>query len=94
MPRYKVAYIREQGVGLVIMFVDSSFGTQSQQAQNNAVRVLEVRARSAGLAGNVVTVWNSGTGSMGFCAPPELNEVFQNTNLVSLVAKINKELYW
>ena len=51
MPRFKVAHVKEQGVDLVIVPVESSFGHKMTQDQNAFAAELQVRSRSAGLAG-------------------------------------------
>lgn len=57
MARYKIAHVREQGVDLIIIPLESSFGNQGTQAQNDTIAVLQLKARAAGLAGKVVPVW-------------------------------------
>lgn len=58
MPRFKIAHSREQGVDLIIVPLDDNFGYKSEADQVAAIDELQVRARSAGLAGTVVPVWN------------------------------------
>ena len=64
MPRFKIAHIREQGVDLIIIPLESSFGYKSKQDQNSIITEFQERASSAGLAGTVVPVWDSGGGRM------------------------------
>jgi hypothetical protein len=70
MPSVKVAYLRQQGVDLIIAPLDHAFGYRTQQDQRDVVCEIQVRARSAGLAGTVVPVWDGGSGRMSFTAPP------------------------
>ncbi len=93
MPSFDVAHIREQGVDVIIVPLDSSFGSKSQSDQNAAIAELQARATSAGLAGTVVPVWDSG-GRMAFIAPPNWHPFFQSINLAHVFANINRKLYW
>jgi len=94
MPRFKVAHVREQGVDLIIIPLESSFGGKIASEQQEAIAELQLHARSAGLAGAVVPVWDSGGGRMSFIAPQNWHAFFQGLNLHSVAANINKEIYW
>lgn len=60
MAQYKLAHIREQGVDLIIIPLDSSFGYKSETDQHDIISSLQACARSAGLAGTVVPIWEEG----------------------------------
>lgn len=94
MPRFKVAHIREQGVDLVIIPLDRSFGHKLESDKDSIVSELQVRASSAGLAGTVVPVWDNGGGRMAFIAPHNWHPFFKGLNLQFIAANINRELYW
>jgi hypothetical protein len=94
MPRYKVAHVREQGVDLVIVPLDGSFGRKAQHDQREAIAELQNHATGAGLAGTVVPVWDSGGGRMSFIAPPNWHAFFRSFSLQRVAANINKEIYW
>lgn len=94
MPRFKVAYIKEQGIDLIIIPLESNFGNKTQDGQHSAIAELQARASSAGLAGKVVPVWNSGSGRMSFIAPTQWHPFFKSINLAFVAANINRELYW
>ncbi len=94
MPRFKVAHVREQGVDLIIVPLDGSFGHRVETEQNAVVADLQARAGSAGLAGTVVPVWDSGGGRMSFLAPPNWHPFFKNLSLRTVAANLNKEIYW
>jgi hypothetical protein len=79
---------------LFIVLVDSSFDAKGQQEQNAAISELQIRAASAGLAGNVVPVWDSGGGKMSFVAPMNQHAFFTSITPQYIAANINKELYW
>lgn len=93
MPRFKVAHLREQGVDLVIIPLESSFGNKSSDEQHQIVQEFQAHSRAAGLAGAVVPVWPHGK-SMAFIAPPNWHPFFKSLSMSSVLANVNKELYW
>ena len=94
MPRFKVAHIREQGVDLVIVPLDNSFGNKISSDQSAVIAELQSHATGARLAGTVVPVWDGGGGRMNFIAPPNWHPFFRNLSLQWIAANINKEIYW
>lgn len=94
MPRYKVAHLNQQGVDLIIIPLESSFGAQGQQAQNAELNLLQMKANGAGLKGTVVPVWDNGGGRMGFLAPQNFHPYFQSVNLSFVMGNLNREIYW
>ena len=94
MARFKVAHIREQGVDLIIVPLDSAFGNKTSNDQSSIIADLQSNATGAGLAGTVVPVWDAGGGRMKFIAPPNWHAFFRTTNLQWVAANINKEIYW
>jgi hypothetical protein len=94
MPSFDVAHIREQGIDLIIIPLDQSFGSQSIRDQHHAIQELQVRAQSAGLAGTVVPVWDAGFGRMAFIAPESWHPFFESVSLQWVFANINRKLYW
>lgn len=92
MATFDVAHIREQGVDLVIVFVSSSFGHESSTQQNRTIDGLQVCARSAGLAGTVVPVWDSGGGCISFIAPRSYHPFFSSISLQDVAASVNRRL--
>ena len=93
MPRFDVAHVREQGVDLIIVPLNDAFGHRSKPDQEAVIDELQVRATSAGLAGTVVPVWNSG-GRMAFIAPHAWHPFFKSLSLAAVGQSINRELYW
>src|SRR3954471_17591007 len=57
MPRFKIAHVKEQGIDLIIIPLDPSFGRKSPQDQRSVISELQGHAIAAGLAGTVVPVW-------------------------------------
>jgi hypothetical protein len=49
MPTFKIAHVKEHGIDLIIVLVDSSFENKSASEQNEVVVELQLRARNAGL---------------------------------------------
>jgi hypothetical protein len=94
MPYFKVAHMREQGVDLLIIPLDSTLGNKMPEDQRAAIADLQMRAHAAGLAGTVVPVWDSGGGRMAFIAPDSWHAFFKALNLLWVFANINRELYW
>ena len=94
MPKFKVAHLREQGQDMVIIPLESSFGSKTSHDQQAIIADLQVHSRAAGLAGIVVPVWDSGGGRMAFVAPRPWHPFFQSLNLQMVFASVNKELSW
>jgi hypothetical protein len=94
MPTFDVAHIRQQGVDLIIIPLDSNFRFKTPHQQDEAVGQLQARATSAGLAGTVVPVWDSGGGRMAFRAPRPWHPFFRSLNLAVVATNINKSLSW
>lgn len=94
MPRFQVAHIREQGIDLIVIPLEKSFGNKTSDDQFSAIAELQARASSAGLAGKVVPVWDAGGGRMAYIAPPNWHPFFKSINLAFVATNINRELYW
>ena len=94
MSKVDVAHIRQQGVDLIIVPLDRQFGHKSNADQHEVVRHLQFVARSAGLAGTVVPVWDHGGGRMAFLAPANWRRFFQSISLPWVWANVNRELSW
>lgn len=94
MPHFQIAHVNEQGIDLIIVPLESSFGHQSSQAQQASIAELQARASSAGLQGTVVPVWDSGDGRMAFIAPQRWHPFFETISLQWVAVNLNRELYW
>jgi len=94
MPTFKIAHLNEGGQNMIIIPVDSDFGAKSNFEQQRTMDEFQARARSAGLAGHVVLVWDAGGGRMGFRAPNAWHSFFQGVNLAWVWANINRNLFW
>ncbi len=91
MSHFKVAHIRQQGVDLIIIPLDSSFDYKTSVEQNDIISSLQFHASGAGLRGTVVPVWRSGSG-MKFIAPRNWHPFFQSLSWADIGANINREL--
>ena len=89
-----VAHLRIQGVDVVIAFLDSSFDRKTQSDQNEARMALQLRSRSAGLAGIVVLMWRDSFGRSKFIAPPNQHPFFRTADYGQLYRQINRRLSW
>ena len=94
MPTFQVAHIREQGTDLIIIPLDSSFGSRSAHEQQRILSEFQARANSAGLAGTAAFVWNGGGGRMAFFAPSNLHPFLRSVTLNWVSQNINRSLHW
>lgn len=92
MAAYDVAHIREQGVDLIIIPLESSFGQRSRSDQVEVTAGLQLCAGAAGLAGTVVPVWEDGFGRMAFLAPQGFHPFFRSIDLMFVARNINRRL--
>jgi hypothetical protein len=93
MPRYKVAHIREQGVDLIIIPLNSAFHDKNDQEKSEIICQLQTRANGAGLAGTVVPVWDMGN-RMEFIAPQTWHPFLRSISWQFVLDKINREIFW
>lgn len=91
MAKYKIAHLREQGQDMIIVPLDGQFHYKTNSEQNDFISSLQAYARSAGLAGTVVPVWQH-SGSMYFIAPRPWQLFFKSLSWNVVLANINKEL--
>ena len=94
MPRFKVAHVNREGAGLIIVPVSQSFGRKSAEEQAVIIGELRARAAAAGLAGNVIPVWDAGAGRMKYLAPQGLHPLLKDLDLPRVLKLVNRELSW
>jgi hypothetical protein len=94
MPRYKAVHVKEQGVDLIIVPLDSSFGSKGTQVQQEIAKNLQLHAEEAKLAGTVVPVWLDSSGRMGFLAPQRWHPFFASLNYNQVLTNLNVEIFW
>lgn len=88
----RLAHIREQGVNLIIVPFEKTFGAKSPQEQHDALIVLRDTAARAQLQGEVVPVWDMGDGGMAFLAPQGFHPYFRSISLDFVRANLNREI--
>ena len=93
MPNFKIAHVREQGIDLIIVPLDNSFGNKPDSEQRAVIGELQIHAGAAGLAGTVIPVWEQ-SGLMRFIAPTNWHPFFRGLNLQWVWANVNRELFW
>ena len=89
MTTFEVAHINEQGVNVVVVFVDAAIAHKSSTEQNEIAATLQLCARSAGLAGNVAMVWPG-----GFWAPRNQHSFFGSAggSYGALAMRVNRNM--
>jgi hypothetical protein len=90
----KIAHLHVQGQDMIIVPLDSSFGSKPESDKQGVISELQWRAMGAGLAGEVVPVWDNGGGRMAFIAPRPWHPFFKSLNLTAVRSSLNKELSW
>lgn len=91
MARFQVAHFQEQGQQVIAVFVDWTFGAKGSNEQSDIYDAIQLCASSAGLAGTVMLVWQSG-GRMSFYGPERWSPFFRTIGWNNLVVNINREL--
>jgi hypothetical protein len=89
-----VAQLKEQGIDLIVIPLEVSFGQKTPPDQQGIIFDLQAHALSAGLRGTVVPVWDAGMGRMGFVAPPSWQPFFNSISPEWVWSNINRELFW
>lgn len=93
MPSFDAAHVREQGVDLIIVPLNSSFGHKPECEQAELIDAMQLAANSAGLAGTVVPMWNVGSRT-AFIAPPNWHPFFRSIGWNEVLANVNKKISW
>ena len=93
MPTLKIAHIRDQGNDMIIIPLDRSFDIKSSSDQRATIKEMQARAKSAGLDGTVVAIWEAG-GRTKFIAPRSWHSFFNSINLMFVWNHINAEISW
>lgn len=92
MDRFPVAHLNVQNVNVIVIFLNNRFDTMPSASQHAIHRELQVAAASAGLAGNVVPVWQDAFAQTKFLAPPQQRAFFESTSYDLLYAHVNRML--
>ena len=92
MPRYPVATFQDEGVDLVFIPLESSFGDQPIAVQREWIAEAQIHVASSRLIGTVVPVWDAG-GHLGYlasCWTPFKSDL----TLRRIGDMVNGELFW
>jgi len=92
MATFDVAHLKIQNVNVVIVFLGPAFEHQTQQQQGEFQAALQLCAANAGLAGNVVLVWQDSLQRIKFLAPPQQHAFFKTADYADLYSQVNKKL--
>jgi hypothetical protein len=79
-------------VNLVVVFVNPDLDRRPFSEQQAVIAALRVCAGDAGLAGNVVPVWQDSFRRLHFIAPPEQHPYFRSVTYDYLYSQINRTL--
>ena len=92
MAEFDVAHLRVQSVDVMVVFLSPAFDRESEQEQGAAAAALQVCTQQAGLAGNVVLVWQDASGRVKFRAPSNQHPFFRRADFHQLRSQVNKRL--
>ena len=92
MDSLPIARLNIQDVKVAIAFLDTAFDAQAPAARRQVYESLRGLAARAGLAGDIVLVWQDGSGRTRFIAPPPQHPFFQIASYDQLHAQINGTL--
>lgn len=92
MQTFDVAYFKRQGQTVVLVVVGASFTGMPESDKSRACIALQSCARSAGLDGTVVPVWDDQSGRPRFWAPPEWLPFFESLTWQNVADNINGSL--
>lgn len=92
MTTFDVVHILEQSQNVIIVPMRDDFWQKSASDQKSISTALQSAARSAGLAGQVVTIWDAGGGRMGFRGPKPWHGFLGSISLPWVAANINKRI--
>jgi len=92
MADFTIAHINIQNVNVIVVFLDQSFDLKPEAEKHEINATLQVCARGAGLAGNVVPVWQDASGIMKFIAPKNQHPYFTSVSYQQLYIQKNKML--
>ena len=92
MESFEIAHINEQGVDLILIPLNNSFGYKTQNEQNQITKKLQACAISARLKGTVIPIWIDSLNRMKFIAPQNYFPFLESINYDFVLANINKKL--
>lgn len=94
MPVFNIATVNVEGIDLVMIILDASFGAKSPQAQTEILMEFQTKANAAGHKGHVIPVWSSAAGKINFMAPRSLHPFFNTITPQYIAEHFRKQLVW
>jgi len=92
MPTFQVACLQHDGLDLIIVPVDRSFGKRSATEQARIQEAFQRSAAAENLTGVVVPVWEGANGQMDFRAPATLRDFLKSIDMVYVATALNRNL--
>lgn len=92
MESFTIAHLNIQNVNVVIAFLNEAFDRQPDNEKHRIHNALQLCARRANLAGNVVPVWMDASGNTKFIAPQNQHPFFRSVSYQQLLSQANKTL--
>jgi class 3 adenylate cyclase len=89
--KYRVAHVNRKGADLIFIPLEPGIAQRPVPEQAELLRSLQHCAKSAGLKGTVVLVWDKG-GTTGLMAERTVHPHIQGTTLAFVQSNINREL--
>jgi hypothetical protein len=93
MPTVEVAQLTQTNQQMNLVFMSEAFGTRSRGEQEKTIRLLKLKAREAGMSGQLVPVWKDGATMKGI-APLEWQAFFKSIIWKDAVANATSTLSW
>jgi hypothetical protein len=92
MPTFQVAQLHQDGLDIIIVPVDRSFGKRSAGEQARIQEAFQRSAVAVEMRGVVVPVWEDASGRMAFRAPPPLHNFLKSIDMVYVATALNRTL--
>jgi hypothetical protein len=92
MNSFTIAHLKIQNVDVVIVFLNETFDHKTDEEQREIQMGLQLCARNAKLAGNVVLLWMDSQGRTRFIAPQRQHPFFKTASYQQLYSQANKTL--
>ena len=89
---FAIAHVREQGVDMIIIPLDQEFGYKVRSDQSRIAVALQLCASNARLGGDVVLVWPTSGGGMGYLGPRNWSGFLRSIDMMWVAKNINKQL--
>lgn len=92
--QFKFTRLRELKTDLILVPLESAFGTKPRVEQQWLIDRIGKAARDMQMPGVVILVWDRGDGRIGFRAPLSLHSYVKTLSLVEIMSRIDGTLGW